>query len=133
MVLLRGSTLKGPPMRLTKRITMLLASLMLSIIASGSSYHAVRVLPNPILYLTGTEPYTAGGKAFTRYKYDVLNKDDYPADLFAAAPALPPCGANTKASRTWVDFYDSRGKRLYGFCALAKPADLSTIWFALEQ
>jgi hypothetical protein len=30
-----------------------------------------------------------------------------------------------------VDIFDARGKRLYGFCALGKPADLGTIWFAL--
>jgi hypothetical protein len=120
-------------MRFTKTLTMLAATLMLAIIASGSSYHTVPVPPNPILYLTETEPFTAGGKTFIRYKYDVLNKDDYPADMFAAAPALPPCGANTKSSRTWVDFFDSRGKRLYGFCALGKPADLGSIWFALEE
>jgi hypothetical protein len=89
-------------------------------------------LPNPNLYLTGTETYQVSGKQFIRYKYDVLNKADYPAEMFAAAPALPPCGLNTKASRTWVDFFDSRGKRLYGFCALGKPSDLGTIWFALE-
>jgi len=73
------------------------------------------------------------GKTFIRYTYDVFNKDDYPADLFAAAPNLPPCGKNTKASRTWVDIYDQGGKRLYGFCALGKPADLSNIYFALEE
>ncbi|PYS23276.1 MAG: hypothetical protein DMF72_09955 [Acidobacteria bacterium] len=91
------------------------------------------ILPNPILYLTGTEAYQAGGKQYIRYRYDVFNKTDYPADMFAAAPNLPPCGANTKSSRTWVDFFDSRGKRLYGFCALGKPSDLGQIWFALEQ
>ncbi len=48
------------------------------------------------------------------------------------SPALPPCGANTKAARTWVDLYDQSGKRLNGFCALGKPADLNGIWFALE-
>ena len=91
------------------------------------------ILSNPVLYLTGTEIYQANGKQFVRYRYDVLNKTDYPADFFAAAPALPPCGKNTKASRTWVDFYDQNGKRLYGFCALSKPADLGSIWFALED
>ena len=91
------------------------------------------ILPNPVLYLTGTEFYQSSGKQFIRYRYDVLNKSDYPADFFAAAPALPPCGKNTKASRTWVDFFDQGGKRLYGFCALSKPADLGSIWFALED
>ena len=90
-------------------------------------------VPNPVLYLTGTEAFQANGKTFIRYKYDVFNKDAYPADLFAAAPDLPPCGKNTKASRTWVDFFDQSGKRLYGFCALAKPADLSDIFFSLEE
>jgi hypothetical protein len=53
--------------------------------------------------------------------------------MFAPAPALPPCGKNTKASRTWVDIYEQNGKRLYGFCALAKAADLCSIWFAMED
>ena len=89
--------------------------------------------PNPVLYMMGTEPYQTGGKHLIRYNYDVLNKADYPAALFAAAPDLPPCGANTKASRTWVDIFDQRGKRLNGFCALGKPDDLTGIWFALEE
>jgi hypothetical protein len=122
-------------MRVTKRIVMLLSIMLLITTASNNVLRAVPqpVPPNPILYFTGQEPYTTGGKNFIRYQYDVLNKDDYPAEMFAAAPALPPCGLNTKASRTWVDFYDSRGKRLYGFCALGKPGDLGGIWFALEE
>jgi hypothetical protein len=89
--------------------------------------------PNPLLYLMGTEAYQTDGKHFIRYNYDVLNKADYPAALFAASPDLPPCGANTKASRTWVDIFDQRGKRLNEFCALGKPNDLTGIWFALEE
>ena len=90
-------------------------------------------LPNPVLYLTGTEAYKTGGKNFIRYKYDVLNKDAYPLEMFAAAPKLPPCGANTKASRTWVNIYRQNGIRLNGFCSLATPADLGKTWFALEE
>jgi hypothetical protein len=81
----------------------------------------------------GTEAFHTGGKEFIRYRYDVLNKDSYPAAMFAAAPALPPCGANAKSSRTWLDIFDQRGKRLNGFCALGKPDDLTGIWFALES
>ena len=91
------------------------------------------VVPNPLLYFTAQEPYQAGGKNYVRYHFDVMNKDAYPADMFAAAPALPPCGKNNNSSRTWVDIYDQSGRRLYGFCALAKPADLGSIWFALEE
>ena len=90
-------------------------------------------LPNPVLYLRGTAPFEQGGKQFRRYHFDVLNKEQYPVLLFAAAPELPPCGENTKSSRTWIDFYDERGKRLYGFCAIAKPGDLNNIWFDLEE
>ncbi|PYI90714.1 MAG: hypothetical protein DME97_16155 [Verrucomicrobia bacterium] len=89
--------------------------------------------PKPVLYLLRTEAFSTGGKNFIRYRYDVANKSEYPAEMFAAAPALPPCGSNTNASRTWVDFFDSTGKRIYGFCALSKPDDLGKIWFALEE
>lgn len=115
-----------------KQLALLLPGLIVALIATQRVASAP-ILPNPVLYLTGTEIYQASGKQFIRYRYDVLNKTDYPADFFAAAPALPPCGKNTKASRTWVDFYDQGGKRLNGFCALGKPADLGSIWFALEQ
>ena len=121
-------------MRISKAFTMLLASLLLTMIASSKTSHAnPPVVPNPVLYLTSTEFYSTGGKDFIRYQYDVLNKDAYPDAMFASAPALPPCGLNTKSSRTWVDIFDSRGKRLYGFCALGKAADLGSIWFALED
>ena len=117
-----------------KALKLLLAVVILTTgFSTTRSVNSAPILPNPILFLTGTEAYQVGGKTFIRYRYDVFNKDAYPANMFAAAPNLPPCGTNTKASRTWVDFFDSRGARLYGFCALTKPADLSTIWFGLEQ
>ncbi len=88
--------------------------------------------PNPILYLTATEVYSTGGTTFMRYRYDVLNKSAYPAAMFAAAPRLPPCGANTNSARTWVDIFENRtNRRIYGFCALGSPSDLGLIWFAL--
>lgn len=89
--------------------------------------------PKPILYLTSEEPFSAGGKNWIRKRYDVFNKSSYPAEMFAAAPGLPPCGSNTNSSRTWVDFFDSTGKRLFGFCALGKPEDLGKIWVAFEE
>ena len=91
------------------------------------------VIPKPVLYMTRQEHYTANGKNWVRYRYDVLNKAEYPLEMFAAAPNLPACGNNTNASRTWVDFFDSTGKRIYGFCALSKPDDLGKIWFAMEE
>ena len=90
-------------------------------------------LPNPILYFTGYDIFKTGNKTFIRYEYDVFNKSEYPSNMFAAAPALPPCGKNTKASRTWVDVFDQSGKRLQGFCAFGTPNDLGKIWFAVEE
>ena len=89
-------------------------------------------LPNPILYLTGYELYEAGGKQWRRYQYAVENFAAYPDEMFAPAPDLPPCGKNTKSSRTWVDIYQQDGKRLYGFCAFGKSKDLNSLWFSLE-
>lgn len=116
----------------TSRTTLLPISLLLIVFASQGVTSAPAI-PNPMLYLLRQEVFQQSGKDFIRYQYDVLNKAAFPVDLFAPAPALPPCGKNTKASRTWVDFYDQRGKRLNGFCALGKPDDLGTIWFALES
>jgi hypothetical protein len=94
---------------------------------------AQKSLPNPVLVLVSVEQFEASGKQFTRYVYSVDNRVDFPNELFASAPQLPPCGANTKASRTWLDFYDQHGKRLWGFCALGDHDALGHIWFAMES
>ena len=90
-------------------------------------------IPNPVLYFLGQEVYTANNVNFIRYRYGVFNSSAYPDTIFAAAPSLPPCGANTNSSRTWVDFFDMRGKRLQGFCALGKSDNLNNIWFAFPE
>ncbi|MFL6844245.1 MAG: hypothetical protein ACJ8ER_05120 [Allosphingosinicella sp.] len=117
-------------MKFTKKLAIRTATVALAM-AAGSG--PAMAQPNPVLYLTSLEYYSAGGKNWVRHNYDVFNKDQYPAAMFAAAPALPPCGTNHNSSRSWVDFFDSRGKRLYGFCALSSPNDLGKIWFATED
>jgi len=111
----------------------MLAAISLVLVFAIPSSASAPMLPNPVLYFLGQEYFQNSGKQFVRYRFDVLNKDQYPDELFAASPALPPCGSNTKAARTWVDIYDQGGKRLNGFCALGKAADLNGIWFALEE
>jgi hypothetical protein len=106
---------------------------ILAVAAGFGAAPAQAVTPNPILYLTSTEFYTANGQNFIRYRYDVLNKAEYPAAFFTAAPALPPCGNNHNASRAWVDFFDQLGHRIYGFCALGSPNDLGQIWFSIPE
>src|SRR5687768_2809993 len=110
----------------------LLRAVVLAAVLITQSSSAAPPLPNPILFITSQEFVTISGKQFVRYNYDVFNKDAYPAEMFAAAPELPACGTNTKSSRTWVDFYDQRGKKLNGFCALGKPSDLGKIWVSFE-
>ncbi len=87
--------------------------------------------PSPIAVLVGSEVFQTGGRDFVRYRYQIENFNQYATALFAPSPKLPPCGSNNNSSRTWVDFYTMQGKRLYGFCALASPADLGKLWFAL--
>jgi hypothetical protein len=113
--------------------SLLLASLFLVGLMADKVSPAPVPLPNPTLIFIGAEPYQANGKPFMRYNYMVTNLADYPNDMFAAAPDLPPCGANKKSSRTWVDIYDQSGKRLYGLCALTNHDGLGQLWFALEQ
>lgn len=115
----------------SRNITLILMAVALAFVAQSTL--AQRNPPNPQLLFLGQEFVESGGKKFTRYHFEVVNKDQYPAEFFAAAPELPPCGTNAKASRTWVDIYTTSGKRLYGFCAFTKPDDLSHIWFALDQ
>lgn len=119
------------------RRTLLLCSACLILLTSvaGRSFTLAQTTPQPlpVLVLSRQEPFEANGKKWTRYRYFVENSVAFPNELFAAAPNLPPCGSNTRASRTWVDIYNSTGQRLNGFCALAKASDLNTIWFALEQ
>ena len=120
-------------MTILTRKNSMLAVLTLVLVFATQSVASAPALPNPILYLLGQEYYSTGGKNFVRYRFDVLNKDAYPNDLFTKSPGLPPCGSNTQAARTWVDFFDMSGKRLQGFCNLGKPSDLGTIWFAMEE
>ena len=118
-------------MRPRNRIIAAMAALPISFLLATTSAGAV--MPAPVLYLTGVENYSTASGNFVRYQYDVFNKAAYAADLFAAAPSLPPCGNNANASRAWVDFYDQRGKRLYGFCALGTTEALGKIWFATPE
>src|SRR5688572_23159496 len=115
-----------------RKLALVILCLSLTVVAGDNVSSMQAPLPNPVLFFIGQEQYEVRGKSFIRYKYGVENFQAYPDELFAAAPQLPPCGTNTKASRTWVDFYSQNGKRLYGFCALSSPADLGKLWFALE-
>jgi len=121
-------------MTLRSKMKMLLfLPVLIGCLLATHSVASAPIIPNPMIYLTGTEIFQTNGKNFIRYKYDVFNKDAYPAAMFAPAPDLPPCGMNTKASRTWIDIFDQSGRRLFGFCAITKPGDLNGLWFSVEE
>ena len=71
-----------------KALVRLAAALALAASADGTAQLPSR-LPAPVLYLTMVQPVTTRAGAFVRYRYDVLNKADYPAEMFAPAPSLP--------------------------------------------
>ena len=115
-----------------KKFPTLLVSLILVIGAGVKSSTVPGIIPNPVLVFHNSTLSPNKSKKVIRYNFFVENFADFPKELFAAAPNLPPCGTNTKAARAWLDFYDSTGKRLNGFCALSGPDDLKAIWFDLE-
>jgi phage replication-related protein YjqB (UPF0714/DUF867 family) len=107
---------------------------LLRSVVYGGVAHAVGELPVPLVTFNSTESYTVSGKTFMRYKLHVENRSEYPSEIFAPAPSLPPCGSNTNSSRTWVRIYNaSNNQYIYGFCALSSPQLLNSIWFAVEQ
>lgn len=121
-------------MKTIKAIAAFAVSVGLALTAGSSAAQGPPGLPSPILYLKSMEYYSTGGGNFVRYVYDVMNKQAYPAAMFAPAPGLPPCGNNTNSSRTWVDFFENRtNRRIYGFCALGNPSNLDGIWFAVPE
>lgn len=115
----------------TRSKTILFAVTITLTIAISSAI-AIQRPPNPVLHFLRQEHVETGGKQTIRYNFDVANKSEYPAEMFAPAPGLPPCGQNTKSSRTWIDIYDQNGKKLHGFCNITKPDDLSKLWFSLD-
>lgn len=92
-------------------------------------------LPDPVLVAAGTEDYDdAFGNPYTRYDLTVANWADYPAEIFESDAALEPCGPNAPGTRTWVDIVDADlEERIYGFCGLTEPQDLTGLWFAVPR
>ncbi|UCH93673.1 MAG: hypothetical protein JSV88_25860 [Candidatus Aminicenantes bacterium] len=109
-----------------KGVCMLAVILFLSVFIIGAGQYrddCRTTHPNPQIKFDRQD--SAG-----RVYIPVVNWSVYPNQMFRQAPDLPPCGANPKSARTWVDIYDvDTNKRVYGFCALGTNADLKGIWF----
>jgi len=86
-------------------------------------------IPGPEVRCTGSGAVTLAGIDSTEYHLSVINWQEYPEELFAPSPNLPPCGANDSASRTWVTIVDDQDQFLNRFCAFSSPGDLEDLWF----
>lgn len=116
------------------KIPAIISLLWLVFLFGGSELSAQeQEQPEPRLTFTRTQDIVSNDTDWTVYFLDVENKADYSAELFAAAPDLPPCGRNQNASRSWVNIYGQSGKRIYGFCALKSPLELGTLAFQLPK
>lgn len=70
------------------------------------------------------------GKTYMNLTFSIANWQAFPDAMFAAAPDLPACGRNENSAQTWLNIYDSATrKRIYGFCALTKSADMQSLSF----
>ena len=87
-------------------------------------------LPSPQILYSRKE--SIEGSARDRHWIGISNWADYPDELFASAPDLPPCGSNQNASRTWVQVHDATDdSRIYGYCAWSEMS--SELWFAAAE
>lgn len=89
-------------------------------------------LPTPEIRLVGVANVMNNGYAVKAYEIEVVNRAEYPNELFLGTNVLPPCGKNTNASRTWISIYSEQNLRLQGWCALKDNGELASLRFAID-
>lgn len=111
-------------MRSLKRscATILLAALVAAIAAAQD-------LPKPELSVVRVEDRVNNGYRLRMFEIEIVNRDDYAIELFAPSSDLPPCGRNANSARTWINIYNEKGTRLYGFCAVKTIDELASLMF----
>ena len=88
----------------------------------------------PNIVLEGAEEIENNGTRLIEYHLRVSNWQEFPDDLFEAAPDLPLCWQNTNASRTWVNIYNADSDAyIYGFCGFGQSKNLENIWFSVTK
>ena len=105
-------------------------SLMACVFAIGIGFDAnAQDLPKPKLGFVRVSEQVTNGVAFRMYEVEVKNRGKFDNELFVPSPALPPCGRNANASRTWLNIYDGDGIRLQGWCAINANGELASLKF----
>ena len=110
-------------MKLTLALVATVILILVSFPDKSASQTTPPTLPNPVLQFTGQKAYAVKGRNFIQYKYEVANAADYPDEMFAAAPALPPCGLNKNSSRTWLSFTISGASAFTDFAGCERAAN----------
>lgn len=112
-----------------KRLFLLIAFLLVT----GTAVETLaQDLPKPQLRFVGTSDGVNNGVAVRGYEFEVVNREEFDNELFIPSPALPPCGSNANASRTWVNVFNEKGTRLYGVCVINSNAELASLRFLVE-
>lgn len=103
--------------------------LLLAAASTASAQCNTPPFPNPVIkYLGATDE-----PQVIRFWFGVVNFAQYNNTLFAASPLLPPCGANTSASRTWLFVFTGNGVAVQGYCALSQNTQLQKLSFAVKK
>lgn len=105
-------------------------TIILLLMTASLSTMRAQQLPKPVLEYKGS---VKSGPQFTQFNFAISNYAAYPDELFRPAPDLPPCGRNAESSRSWIEIFNERGDRLYGFCGLQSAIELQKLWFAIPE
>lgn len=86
-------------------------------------------LPKPELAFVRSFVVAENTREIRNYFFEIVNRDEFSDDLFVRTDELPPCGINPRASRTWLNFFDGDGNRIYGHCVINGKKQLELIGF----
>lgn len=109
-----------------------IASIVFTLIFAFSVFGQTS-LPMPELVFTGKQEINTNGFEQTIYRLGVIDRSEYPNEMFEASPNLPACGRNSNSSRSRVDIFSLSGKRIYDFCALKSADELNSLAFLLPK
>ena len=87
-------------------------------------------LATPELALTDKQTYSFGSGSYTIYYLTVINRAEYPDDMFALSADYPAC-IEGNGSRTIVEIYDSESNLITELCDFTSPDDLATFSFII--
>jgi len=116
-----------------KLLRIILFSLCFFAFVNQSTAESNSQIPSPQMVFDGTRDYDNGQYHLTTYWLNVVNRSEFPEEMFEPAPDLPPCGKNVNSSRSWIDVFDASHRRLYGFCGIKTTSELNKLSFTMQR